>query len=78
MFVLTLRRSWRVKKGSKTFLRVLERQNMQIETIFELHTHDNKSKYSKDILISAKKLRKTHKILKQILNLQVMNTFQMN
>ena len=59
MFVLTLRRSWRVKKGSKTFLRVLERQNMQIETIFELHTHDNKSKYSKDILISAKKLRKT-------------------
>ena len=59
MFVLTLCRSWRAKKGSKTFLRVLERQNMQIETIFELHNNDNKSKYSKDILISAKKLRKT-------------------
>ena len=59
MFVLTLCRSWRTKKGSKTFLRVLERQNMQIETIFELHNNDNKSKYSKDILISAKKLRKT-------------------
>ena len=55
MFVLTLCRSWRAKKGSKTFLRVLERQNMQIE----LHNNDNKSKYSKDILISAKKLRKT-------------------
>ena len=32
---------------------------MQIQTIFELHTDDNKSKYSKDILISAKKLWKT-------------------
>ena len=43
-------------EGSKTFFRVLQRQNMQIQTIFELHTDDNKSKYSKDILISAKKL----------------------
>ena len=46
------------KKGSKTFFRVLERQNMQIQ-ICELHTDDNKSKYSKDILKSAKKKWKT-------------------
>ena len=49
-FLLTLEG----KKGSKTFFRVLERQNMQIQ-ICELHTDDNKSKYSKDILKSAKK-----------------------
>ena len=29
------------EEGSKTFVRVLERQNMQIQTIFELHTDDN-------------------------------------
>ena len=43
-------RSWRAKNG---FFKVLERQNMQNETIFELYTDDNKSKYSsnpKDIL----------------------------
>ena len=28
---------------------------MQIQTIFELYTDDNKSKYSKDILKSEKK-----------------------
>ena len=44
------------EKGFKTFFRVLERQNMQIQTIFELHTDDNKSKYSKDILKSANKI----------------------
>ena len=40
------------------FFKVLERQNMQNQTIFELYTDDNKSKYSsnhKDILKSAKK-----------------------
>ena len=42
------------KEGSKTFFRVLERQNMQIQRIFELRTDDNKSKYSKDILKSGK------------------------
>ena len=46
------------EKGSKTFFRVLERQNMQIQTIFEWHTDDNKSKYSKDILKSAKEIMK--------------------
>ena len=42
----------------KTFFKVLERQNMQNQTIFALYTDDNKSKYSsnpKDILKSAKK-----------------------
>ena len=29
------------EEGSKTFFRVRERQNMQIQTIFELHTDDN-------------------------------------
>ena len=48
-FVLTLGRS-------RTFSRVLERQNRQIQTIFELHNDDNNSKYSKDILKSTKKL----------------------
>ena len=49
------------KKLSKTFFEVLERQNMQNQTIFELYTDDKKSKYSsnpKDILKSAKKIMK--------------------
>ena len=50
-FVLTLGKS-------RTFCRVLERQNMQIQTIFELHNDDNNSKYSKDILKSTKKIMK--------------------
>ena len=48
------------EKGSKTFFRVLERQNMQIHTIFELYTDDNKSKYSNDIIKSAKKYEKLY------------------
>ena len=43
------------KKDSKTFFRVLERQNIQIQIIVELHTDDDKSKYSKVVLKSAKK-----------------------
>ena len=42
----------------ETFFKVLERQNMQNQTISELYTDDNKSKYSsnpKDIPKSAKK-----------------------
>ena len=46
------------EKGSKTIFRVPERHNIQIQTIFELHTEDNKSKYSKDILKSAKTIMK--------------------
>ena len=33
---------------------------MQIQTIFELYTDDNKSKYSKDILKSEKKIEKLY------------------
>ena len=46
-------------RRTKTFFKVLERQNMKNQTIFELYTDDNKSKYSsnpKDILKSAKKV----------------------
>ena len=50
-----IRQELKGEKGSKTFLRVLERQNMQIQIIFELHTDDSKSKYSKGILKSEKK-----------------------
>ena len=49
-------RSWRVKN---VFFKVLQRQNMQNETIFELYTDDNKSKYSsksEDIFKFEKKL----------------------
>ena len=31
------RRSWRAKKCLKTFFKILERQNMQNQTIFELY-----------------------------------------
>ena len=42
----------------RIFLKVLERQNMQNQTIFELYIDDNKSKYyrnAKGIFKSAKK-----------------------
>ena len=51
-------RSWRTKNA---FFKVLERQNMQNQTIFKLYTDDNKSKYSsnpKVILKSEKKIIK--------------------
>ena len=47
------------EKCSNTFFKVLERQNMQNQTKFELYNHDNKSKYSrnpKDIRKPANKL----------------------
>ena len=49
------------EKFPKTFFEVLERQNMKNQTIFELYTDDNKSKYSSNpmnILKSAKKNKK--------------------
>ena len=55
-FVLTLQAGG--KKRLKTFFEVIERQNMKNQTIFELYTNDNKSKYFSnptDILKSAKK-----------------------
>ena len=63
-FVLMLGRSFRAKNSPKLFFKVLERQNMQNQTIFELYTDDNKSEYSsnpKDILRSAKKNMKNSK-----------------
>ena len=69
------------EKCSKTFFKVLERQNMQNQTIFELYNDDNKSKYSsspKDFLILKKNYEKlytkqtstagTTKFLSKILN----------
>ena len=51
------------EKCPNTFFKVLERQNMKNQTISELYTDDNKSKYSsnpKDILKSAKKIMKLY------------------
>ena len=51
------------EKCPKIFYEVLERQNMENQTIFELYTDDNKSKYSsnpKDILKSAKNFMKLY------------------
>ena len=45
----------------KTFFNILERQDIHNETIFELYTDDNQSKYFSnptDILKSAKKIMK--------------------
>ena len=47
------------EKCSKSSFRILERQNMQNQTISELYTDDKKSKFSsnpEDILKSAKKI----------------------
>ena len=60
-FVLTLEAGGR--KIPQNFLRSLERQNMKNQTIFELYTDDNKSKYSSNpmnILKSAKKIMKLY------------------
>ena len=45
------------EKWSKSFFKVLERQNLRNQTMFELYADDNKSKYSsnpKEIFKSAK------------------------
>ena len=55
-FCGNIRQELEGEKGSKNFFRAFERQNMQIQATFELHIDDNKSKYSKDILKSAKKI----------------------
>ena len=62
-FVLTLGPGG--QKMPQNFFKVLERQNMQSQTIFELYTDDNKSKYSsnpKDILKSEKKKKEKEKL----------------
>ena len=62
------------KKCPKTFFNILERLNMQNQTIFELYTDDNKSKQFSnptDILKSAQKIMKksTPSKLSQLLQL---------
>ena len=50
------------KKCLKTFPKVPERQNLPNQTICELHTNDNKSKYAsnpKDIFKSPRKVYET-------------------
>ena len=61
IFVLTLGAGR--PKCPKTFFKVRERENMQNQTIFELCTDDNKSKYPsnpKDILKFAKNIMKLY------------------
>ena len=68
-------RSWVVKNA---FFKVLQRQNMQNETIFELYTDDNKLKYSsnpKDILKFEKKIMKNPSKLLQLLLLNLFRKF---
>ena len=50
------------RKCTKTFFKVLERQNLQDQTISELYTDDNESKYSsnpKDIFKPTKNFYET-------------------
>ena len=52
-------------KIPQNFLRILKRQNMKNQTIFELYTDDNKSKYSinsMNILKSTKKYETLHQV----------------
>ena len=68
------------KKFFKTFFKVLERQNMQNQTTFNLYTDDNKSKYPsnpKDILRSTKSFMKnsTPSKLAQLLLLNFLAKF---
>ena len=55
-------RSWRAKKFPKTFFEVLERQNMKNESMFELYTDDNKSKYSTNPMNTLKSAKKNMKL----------------
>ena len=55
-------RSWRTKNAPKTFFEVLERQNMKNQTIFELYTDDNKSKYSSNPMKTLKPAKKIMKL----------------
>ena len=64
------------EKCSKTFFKVLERQNTQNQTISELYIDDQKSKYSNnpsEILKSAKTFIKIFIPEIRFLNLPLMN-----
>ena len=61
-FLPTSDGSCRAKIPQKPFSKYFERQNLQNQTISELNTDDNKSKYSnnpKDIFSTAKKINET-------------------
>ena len=65
-----------VEKCSKTFFKVLERQNLRKQTIFELYTENNKSKYSsnpKNFFKSAKKNKKNFTLKRHFLKLLLLN-----
>ena len=55
-------RSWSAKKFPKTFFEVLERQNMKNESMFELYTDDNKSKYSTNPTNTLKSAKENMKL----------------
>ena len=64
------------KKCFKMFFKVLEKQNLQNQTISELYTDDNKSKYSsnpKDIFKSEKKIMKIDTLRRQLPKLLILN-----
>ena len=66
------------KKLPKTFFEVLERQNMKSQTIFELYTNDNKSKYYSNpvnILKSVKKCNSTPSAFPELLLLNLFRKF---
>ena len=63
-FVLTSDGSWRAKIAQKFFLEVIKSENVQNQTLYELYTDDNKSKYSnnpKSIFKSSKKFYESKK-----------------
>ena len=71
-----IKREQESKKCSKTFSKLLERQNVQNQIIYELYTDDNKSKYSsnpKNIFKSAKKFMKNLTLRRQLPNLLPLN-----
>ena len=63
-------------KSAKTFFKVLERQKLQNQTISELYTDDNESKYSsnpKDIFKSGTKFLRHFTLRRQLPKLLVLN-----
>ena len=75
-FVLTFDGNWRSKNAQKSFSKVPERQILQNQTISELYTDDNKSKYyshHKNILKSVKKFMKNFAPRRQLRKLLLLN-----
>ena len=53
------------KKKKKTLLKK-KKKNMKIQTIFELYTDDNKSKYSRNPMDMLKSEKKNYETLHQV------------